>query len=93
MRASICVWAVAWALWLVVGVVEGRARLVENGYEGVVVALSQELEEEQGPALIEALRVGCQRAYCVIFVVVGYGLICCCDCYLKVTDFSTAFLA
>ncbi|KAK3867102.1 hypothetical protein Pcinc_027416 [Petrolisthes cinctipes] len=56
MRASICVWAVAWALCLVVGVVEGRARLVENGFEGVVVALSQELEEEQAPAIIETLR-------------------------------------
>ncbi|XP_050731210.1 calcium-activated chloride channel regulator 1-like [Eriocheir sinensis] len=36
--------------------VESRAKLVGNGYEGVVVGVSQEVNEEDGPALVEALK-------------------------------------
>ncbi|KAK7069277.1 hypothetical protein SK128_016169 [Halocaridina rubra] len=50
---------VVWVI-IMLGVVTvggtSRAKLVDNGYEGVVVAISQEIDESLGPPIIKAIK-------------------------------------
>lgn len=58
MKIDICTWALFSMMLVAVDVSgESRAKLLDSGYEGVVVAISQEVDERDGPAIITALKV------------------------------------
>lgn len=54
-RAPAWVWAVAACTLMGVAAADSRTKLVENGYEGVVVGVSQEVDESLGPAIVASI--------------------------------------
>ncbi|XP_037793436.1 uncharacterized protein LOC119588869 [Penaeus monodon] len=56
LRAPAWVWVVAACTLMGVAAADSRAKLVENGYEGVVVGVSQEIDESLGPAIVASIK-------------------------------------
>nr|XP_053653847.1 calcium-activated chloride channel regulator 3A-1-like [Cherax quadricarinatus] len=58
MKMVVSLYVTTWLLLFALGARgESRARLVNNGYEDVVVAISQEVDEADGPTIIDSLQV------------------------------------
>ncbi|XP_069959397.1 calcium-activated chloride channel regulator 1 isoform X4 [Cherax quadricarinatus] len=57
MKMVVSLYVTTWLLLFALGARgESRARLVNNGYEDVVVAISQEVDEADGPTIIDSLQ-------------------------------------